>query len=269
MKIGVLGDIHHGRNSGETAGEIALPLLSKILAEIQNAGVDLIVDLGDRINDQSPSDDKRLTAEVGASFAHLTAPRFHILGNHDTVNLDRSEIDAALGLNSDSVVVRKDDWDLVMWSPVIRKNDRGKPFAGDPDLAWLEDNVSSESRTIVFTHFPLDRQDSEDNWYFHNYPHLATFANLDSVASILQRKAGLVAVVSGHSHWNSLCTRHDVHFIGLPAVSSTFATGEADAAWTLIELNTELSISVHGRKPRDYRLPIRVKGTRWATPRPV
>jgi hypothetical protein len=231
--------------------------------------VDLIVDLGDRINDRSASEDKLLIAEVASVFSAISVPRFHILGNHDTVNLDRHEVNIALGHDTDSIVVQQGDWDLVMWSPIIRKNRDGLPFANDLDLQWLQQNVSEHRRTIVFTHFPLDRQNPVRNWYFHNYPHLATFVNLDAVSSILDGKTGLVATVSGHAHWNSLCTRDDVHFLGLPAVSSRFTTGEADAAWTLLELDTELHVSVFGRRPRKYQLPLRETGTRWMSPRSV
>ncbi len=269
MRIGVVCDIHHGQNSGETAGELALPLLSGILESIQQAGVDLIVDLGDRINDQNASEDKRLTADVGAAFSRVSVPRFHILGNHDTVNLDRHEVTDALRHSTDSQVLQKGDWDLVMWSPVIRKNCEGCPFASEVDLHWLAESVSDHRRTIIFTHFPLDRQDPTRNWYFHNYPQRATFTNLDAVTSVLESKTGLAATVSGHSHWNSLCTRDDVHFLGLPAVSSTFTTGEADAAWTLLELDSELLVSVFGRRPRKYHLPLRKRGDRWIDPRPI
>ena len=58
-----------------------------------------MVDLGDRINDLNSATDAMIQQALQAIFASVAAPRVHLLGNHDVVNLSDAE-NAALLLST-------------------------------------------------------------------------------------------------------------------------------------------------------------------------
>jgi 3',5'-cyclic-AMP phosphodiesterase len=267
-RIAIVSDIHHGRDVGEIAGQQALSILGDTLAEIANKHVDLLIDLGDRINDECPATDRRLTAEVGAIFSTLEIPSAHIVGNHDMVHLDHDQVGSALGRPVCSTTLEQTEWSLVVWSPKPCYDGDGCPSVTGADLRWLDANVGTRHPSIVFTHFPLDRQDHRRNYYFHNNRHLQSFSNLDEIDEILQSKDRLCAVISGHAHWNSLATRDDVHYLGVPGMTSTFTTGSKPCrGWMLLQIEADLRADIYGLRPRSYRLPLRQAGARWGKPR--
>ena len=66
IRIAVVTDIHHGQDTLTKKGSAALPLLGRFIADAGKGGFDAVLDLGDRISDESPERDRALQAEVAA-----------------------------------------------------------------------------------------------------------------------------------------------------------------------------------------------------------
>ena len=61
-----------------------------VTTEIEPQPGDLVLDMGDRINDIDPQTDRRLLREVADVFRGLATDRVHLLGNHDMCFMDRT-----------------------------------------------------------------------------------------------------------------------------------------------------------------------------------
>jgi 3',5'-cyclic-AMP phosphodiesterase len=85
-RVALITDIHHATDQdGRSDGLCLLREFGKFVAEVCPA---LVLDLGDRITDQSQGRDALLMRELAEAFASLDAPVRHLCGNHDLVNLN-------------------------------------------------------------------------------------------------------------------------------------------------------------------------------------
>jgi Icc-related predicted phosphoesterase len=93
LKIAIVTDIHHGKDSASKKGESALTLMAAFASFVADNKPDLVLDLGDRISDMDPETDLELEREVNAAFVPIRelAPVFHICGNSEQRSSYRSE----------------------------------------------------------------------------------------------------------------------------------------------------------------------------------
>ncbi|MCB1740212.1 MAG: metallophosphoesterase, partial [Gammaproteobacteria bacterium] len=115
LQIALVTDIHNGKESLTKKGGMALPLLQRFGEFVDEAGPDLVLDLGDRITDVDRDTDRAALAEVAGVFERMRAPRVHLLGNHDCAFMsieDNAEL-LGQGLGSSSLDLK--GWHLVFW----------------------------------------------------------------------------------------------------------------------------------------------------------
>lgn len=119
LRLALVTDIHHGANYGSKLGESALPLLGAFARWCRAETPDMVVDLGDRINNHSPGEDARLTAEIAAAFHGVGQPVTHLLGNHDCHGLTVEQSESALGRPLRSHSIDRGGFHLVFWLSLI------------------------------------------------------------------------------------------------------------------------------------------------------
>ncbi|NLG68622.1 MAG: hypothetical protein GX496_03510, partial [Firmicutes bacterium] len=75
LRLALVTDIHHGPDKPTRPGSVAPGLLRRFV-EVVNDEVrpDLVVDLGDRIDNVDPAQDARRDSEVRAILGELRAP---------------------------------------------------------------------------------------------------------------------------------------------------------------------------------------------------
>ena len=96
-RIAVVADIHHGRDTVTKRGSAALGLLDKFVDDVNGSSFDAVIDLGDRISDETAERDTKLQREVANGFRRLgNKPRHHVIGNHDFALLSAEENSAIL-----------------------------------------------------------------------------------------------------------------------------------------------------------------------------
>lgn len=265
VKLAAIADIHYGRDDETKCGTRALELLDAALGEIDAFAPELLVDLGDRITDESPGEDRLLSAEVAKRFKRCSIPRVHLLGNHDIEFLDVGEQERELECPLESHSRHIGGRQLVFWraDPTYRRGNLRIPEA---DLQWLERELSTASYpAVVFTHVPMDGGSMHGNYYFDRNPDgRANHYNVEAARRIITDSDCVVLAVAGHAHWNRLNTVDGVHFVTIQSLTERFTTyPEASGAWAEIEIGDTIRIDVHGRDPIRFVLPIRERGRHW------
>jgi 3',5'-cyclic-AMP phosphodiesterase len=276
-RIAIITDIHADRQHGTKQGDRALGLLEDFVEHINNlAGQDrpdLVLDLGDRISDLNPETDRRTLERVAEIFSRLRVPRVHLLGNHDLVHLSREENADILETSTEHHVLELAGWRLLLWYPNACLNEHGFQF--DPaDLEWLETNLrdvtspsanshSANLPSAVFSHAPYSGASMLGNHYFEPMPQYAGYKSTLELRSILERHT-VSLCLTGHVHWNSLCTIDGIAHITVQSLTERFTTHPEPAnAWAMLELGQRIKLEVYGRDPFRLELPIRRAGQRW------
>jgi hypothetical protein len=257
LRLAIVTDIHHGRDTFSKRGTVALPLLERVLAEAE--GADAVIDLGDRISDENAAEDRALLAAVAACFQRVAPPRHHICGNHDLAFLTRDENAAILETALDSRSVLVDAVRLLFWQPDVRLTRRRGFHLAPDDLAVLETLLLADDRpTILFSHVPLSGGSMRGNVWFENNPAHAAYAEQDAIRAVLAQAPGPLLCLAGHVHWNSVNVVDGVAHLTQQSLTETFTTApEAAEAFGMLEIDGhDVRWTVAGHDPirLDWRL---------------
>lgn len=268
LSLGLVADIHHGAQAGTKAGPAALPLLREFAHWANGHALDMVVELGDRINNVDANSDARLTRDIAAAMHPITAPRAHLLGNHDNHDLPRPLAEAAMQVAFASWSRDVKGFHLVFWNADTCVKGKARFLFEAADLQWLEaDLAATELPTIVFSHLPLDEGSMIGNFYFEKY--LAGFAHYGNAAQareVIERSGKVVACLSGHTHWNARNTIDGIHYLTIHSLTESFTTWpHPTGAYALLQLGEDLRLEVFGRDPVSVRLPLRQPGAHWAS----
>ena len=267
VRVALVTDIHadgeHGTKRGEQALELLDGFVERINALPDHSRPDVVVDLGDRVNDVDAITDRRALEAVAEVFSRLTVPRVHLLGNHDVVNLSLQDNAEVLGTRLESRFVELHGWQLVFWYANPTLTSSGFRFLPE-DLEWLEGALaSSDKPSAVFTHAPYSGASMLGNHYFEPYPQFAGYGNAHLVRPILER-SGVPLCVAGHVHWNSVTTVDGTHHLSLQSLTESFTTHPDPAkAWGALTLGQTVWLEVFGLDPIKLELPVKPGGHRW------
>ncbi len=183
--------------------------LGAFCAAMNAEAVDFTIQLGDFVNGWlvlgadpgNPSRIPEVLAWADSLYAACTGPRYHVLGNHDLFNLDKTAIRTILGLNGTyySFDVRGVHFVVLDAEFAEDGSDLARTYTGvagfipPAELVWLrEDLATSDRPTIVFVHQMLDAYIAE--W---GRP---IVANQPEVQAILSADPEVVVVFQGHAH---------------------------------------------------------------------
>ena len=266
LNLGLIADVHHGAKLGTIHGPAALPLLGEFTNWVNRHPLDLVVELGDRINDVDAVTDEKLTRDVAAAFGRIEIDRAHILGNHDNHDLSRNAAEAAMQVSFNSYSRDIKGYHLIFWNANTCM--KGKQhFEFDPaDLRWLESDLKNpDLPTVVFTHIPLDEGSMLGNYYFEKHAsRVASYVDSKSIREVLERSGKVILCLSGHTHWNARNTIDGIHYVTIHSLTESFTTWpHPTGAYGYLRLGEHIEIEVLGRDPAYYRLPIRQMGRHW------
>src|SRR5438094_2914737 len=88
LRSGLVTDIHHGPDVDVRVGSAAPELLERFTHRMRTEfHPDLIVDMGDRINDTDLDADKRRLGDVRRMLEAAEVPILYAWGNHDLLNV--------------------------------------------------------------------------------------------------------------------------------------------------------------------------------------
>ncbi len=269
LRIGLIADIHHGPSAGPKQGGDALRLLDDALDDLIRADVDVVVELGDRISDVSHDDDLRLLEDVARRFRNLNVPRFHLLGNHDVVNLSAEENRRVLGQHLIGGPHRFSPVDLVAWCPDVAVGPRGFELKA-ADITTIRSALCRATRPVIlFCHVPISGASMVGNYYFEQYPGGAgNYWNASAARKILEERANTVLCVSGHVHWNSIHSVDGVRHLTIQSLTESFTTpGRSAATWAVLAVSgQEFDLEVRGGDPFRLVAALKAVGDHWLVP---
>jgi hypothetical protein len=268
IRLAVIADIHHGRDTFTKKGSAALPLLDQFIDQTCSGTFDAVIDLGDRISDEDPETDRRLQKAVAERFARLTIPRHHVAGNHDRAMLSLRENAALLDAPLESRTMDVGGLRIVLWQPDVSLTPARGFHLADGDLEQLRSLLWRDERpTLLMSHVPLSGHAQTGNYYFEHNPGHATYAEIDAIRRVIAAAPCPVVALAGHVHWNTLTIVDGTPHITLQSLTEAFTTGNASGCTAVLEIdNDSLRWTVSGLDRFAVSLPWRSKKSQWTRP---
>ncbi|NUO53961.1 MAG: phosphoesterase, partial [Polyangiaceae bacterium] len=160
LVVGLVTDLHFGPEAS-FGGKLRkltaqAPALLEAFVERMNREVrpDVVINLGDDLEDESHEADRRRYGEVMAILGRLDAPVLHVAGNHDTVYLGPSDLASMWGKAPESPLYYATDvggYHLVVLHTQEQKDVSVR--IDDAQLAWLESDLAAAGAPVlVFMH---------------------------------------------------------------------------------------------------------------------
>jgi len=269
LRIAIVTDIHYGPDRYSKKGDAALELLENFIRRVNALKVDLVVDLGDRISNTDLDTDLNHLRKVSSKFQNLNVVHYHLVGNHDVVHMPIPEQEEILDSALHHQSLDMSGWHLVFWSAsCVLHNAAGFRLA-QGDLEWLEaDLKATDLPCIIFSHMPVDTGSMVGNYYFDKlYAGGGQHQNASLARHLIERSGKVVAVISGHVHWNQLHIMDAIPHISLQSLSETFTTHPHPAgAWGLLKLHDTIELDIAGREPMKFTLPVKPMNHHWLPP---
>jgi 3',5'-cyclic AMP phosphodiesterase CpdA len=261
-RIGLITDIHSGPDIDTRLGTAAFPLLDKFVETMsQRFRPDLIVDLGDRINDVNVNEDTQRIQKVRSCLESIGVPIFFLYGNHDLVNTDQGKMRKLLGKQSDFESVD------FMGYHFIFLNTQDPTFGGvggtisEDQLHWLEDDLDKcVGPAVIFSHHPLDEQKISSHWFFGKHPEFALAVNREQARTLFTRSQKVRAVFNGHMHWNNVEVIDGIPYVTVESlVDGGLTDGNPAGGFTelVFEENGRIELEVRGKLPMSFTYPLK------------
>ncbi|MDO8358742.1 MAG: metallophosphoesterase [Devosia sp.] len=270
MKIAVISDIHCTK-AGATSFDVR-PVVRDFVRWATESGADLLLDLGDRIDDVDRQTDLATAHDLAGIFAQFPGRRTHLLGNHDVVNLTADDHHRLFGHRPGHRTIDLGSHRLLVWEPsVVFSRLRGFPPA-QSELAWLVRALEADDRpAIIVSHIPVSGAAMTGNYYFENNADFATYPDHADIRRAVARTGRAAIWLSGHVHWNSVANVGNTFHLTVQSASETFTTmPDPASAFALLEIDDRVAarFQVFGRDPLSLEIPFMAPGLHpWPEPR--
>lgn len=265
-RIAVVADIHHGRDTATKRGTAALGLLRRFIDAVNGGTFDAVIDLGDRISDETAERDAALQREVADHFRRLgNKARHHVLGNHDVAMMTAEENAAILDAPTRTRAVMVGDHRVAFWQPDVSLTLERGLFLAPGDLEALQELLNADERpTLLVSHVPLSGHAQTGNYYFERNPGYATYAEVAEIREVIAKAPCPLIALAGHVHWNTLTMVDGTAHLTLQSLTETFTTGEPAASTAVIEIDgDEFRFVVEGLDRVAISLPWPKVKPRW------
>lgn len=262
MRFALVTDVHFGpaayfEGRLRKLSHQAADLLGEFVERMnQDVRPDLVVNLGDAIEDESPAADRERYAEFLSVLSRLDAPVLHVAGNHDSVHLD----DAALGALWQHTGPLHYSRDVCGVHFAVLRSEETKDVAVHlpaEQIDWLAADLARTALpAVVLVHHPASDQSLEGNRWFEKAPHICRIAERKKLRGAIEQSGRVLAVFNGHAHWNHVDVIAGIPYVTLQSLVENLdddTPGRAAAAYAVCDLD-ERSLRVHIRGEHELRL---------------
>ena len=219
MRVVIFSDLHYAKEMRVNNGSIidrkltgmSEPVLEKLINEINNIKPDLVLNLGDLIEDFNDHDKDIINLNyVWNKFKSINAPFYSCIGNHDLRSMtSRKEVEQIMGYNHSTFSFNMKGIHFVILGTFVNNkigNEYGgifkTQFISREDIEWLKTDLKKNNLpSIICLHFGVAEDDMKGNWWFESNPEHALLSNRKELKEILKNDENLLAVFSGHQHW--------------------------------------------------------------------
>jgi hypothetical protein len=219
--------------------------------------IQFAVQLGDAIQDDKDGDsgiDRKNLKEVAGALSAFPWPVYHLLGNHDDVNLGAKEAASALGMPKSYYSF--DAGSLTGIALSCRSQNHKYPTVPDEQVKFLARTLERARKpVVVFVHQALADQSLEKVFWFKDKPESAFVANRAEVIEILEKSGKVLAVFNGHLHSNNFTKVGKIPFFTIQSISQVVdESGEPSKAFAVVEVaeNKHVRVEIFGREHLVY-----------------
>lgn len=262
MRIAFITDVHVGPQASyggklRKMSHLALPLTQRFVEQMKRSfRPDLVVNLGDVIEDESYEADLRNYSRFVELLHPCGSPVVHVAGNHDQENLSQDDLRRAWNHSGNLFYSRNYER---LHIAVLRTDHTAEGVHLEPaQIEWLrQDLARTDLPSLVFCHHPLCEQDVGDNRWFYNQPQICRVAERRSVRELLEQSGKVLAVFNGHVHWNYLSVINRIPYLTLQSMIENVeddAPGRAAASFAIVDvLERTIQVRIHGEQPAQYQ----------------
>lgn len=220
--------------------------LLDFVATMNNWTPDFVIELGDLVNGWvvlgaepgTPDRIPDILAWTRDLVRRYEGPVYHVIGNHDVYNLDKTQYREILGLESTSYSFTVGAYHFLVLDVQYKEDgtDLAHTYTGvagyvpDELLDWLRADLASTNRpTLVFVHQPLD--DHVERW--GGPAGRPTVGNRSAVQQVLAAAGNVIAVFQGHTHRNVYNFVDGIHYVTFVAMVDQ----DTPPAWAYVTLD--------------------------------
>jgi 3',5'-cyclic-AMP phosphodiesterase len=263
LTIGFVTDLHFGpagyhdgklRKLTQHAAELTRGVVRAMNDEIRP---DLLVNLGDDIEDENRDADLARYTECQDILRTAKAELVNVAGNHDTIHLTRDDL-TRIWRHEGPLFYAMDrgGFHLAILHTLERKDVEVRiPQA---QLEWLKDDLArTKLPVVVLMHHSASEQDLEDSYWFKGLSHLALVKERAELRRIFEESGKVRVVFNGHVHRNHLDVIAGIPYVTLQSLIENLdedAPGRPAAAHTVATLTeSRIVVRVHGNDPARYQ----------------
>ena len=266
LTIGFVTDLHFGpaayhdgklRKLTHHAAELTRDVVRAMNDELRP---DLLVNLGDDIEDESREADLARYTECQDILRTAKAELVNVAGNHDMIHLTREDLSRIWHRDSGSAPLfyslDRGGFHIAILHTIERKElDVRIPHA---QLEWLEHDLAHTTLpVIVLMHHSASEQDLEDSFWFKGLSHLALVKERGELRGILEKSGKVHVVFNGHVHRNHLDVIAGIPYVTIQSLIENLdedAPGRPAAAHALATITeSRIVVRVHGNDPARYQ----------------
>jgi len=264
LTVAIVTDLHFGpeashegklRKLTHLAGDLARDFVRRMNDEVRP---DLVVNLGDDIEDESPQADRARYGECQAILRGARAPLVNLAGNHDLIHLNREDLNH-FWQRSGPLYYAFDQggWHFVVLHTIERKDvDIRVP---EPQMQWLRDDLLAPGpRTVVLMHHSASEQCLDDSRWWPGRAHIALVKERAELRRIFEQSGRVRAVFNGHLHWNHIDVIAGIPYVTVQSLIENVdedAPGRPAAAHAVVRLGERrMVVRVRGNDPARYQV---------------
>jgi len=265
LTIGLVTDLHFGPNARfegrlRKLSERAPELVAAFVARMREIGPDLLVNLGDVVEDDTPERDRERYRMVMEHLAGAGTRVVSVAGNHDVVHLDRPTLRRMWGMSPDGPLYHS--FDHAGHHVVVLYTHERKDLDVRIDaeqLAWLAHDLDgTQLPTVVLMHHSAADQDLSGNRWFERAPAICLVERRAELRALLAGSGRTAVVLNGHLHWNHLFIEGGIPYVTVQSLTENVhddEPGEPAAAHALVRLDRgRLYVDVVGVHPARYEI---------------
>lgn len=266
MRFALLTDVHFGPKASfegklRKLSHHAARLTGEFVARMNDVEhPELVVNLGDVVEDESPEADEAAYRTFIELLAPLTCPVLHVAGNHESMNLGDADL-ARLWKQEQPLHYSRVIGGIRF--VVLRTRHRGQTDVHLPEeqVRWLTDVLhDSPERCVVLVHHPLGEMDLYGNRWFYEWPHICLVAERARVRRIISASRKVIGVFNGHAHWNHCALLDGIPYITLQSMTENVlddAPGLPARTYAIADVDDGmLRVRVEGEHPARYEVAI-------------
>jgi predicted phosphodiesterase len=259
VRFGVVTDLHYAdidpigaRTYRESDDKLAE------CVQVMNAkNVTFLIELGDfKDQDKTPDETRTLgyLQKIESVFAGFKGPRYHVIGNHDTDSLSKTQYlaaapNAGIEPNATRYTFVSGGVRFVVLDASHKADgtdyDHGNFEWSDsnvdaPQIEWLAKTLAaSREPVIVFVHQQLDGTGA---YYVKNAP---------QVREALEKSGKVIAVLQGHRHEGGFSTINGIPYFTFRGLIE--GAGPWNSAYSIVDVMPDLSVQILGYRRAESR----------------